>query len=484
MLLKRPSAYVCRNVRNHRKTLILKRLAASVIVLVSIASFAPAAFAAKEAADLDLGFQSAFPRKPHQSKYFAPAITGASMVAGGAFTYFTAGAGAPAAATGVGAVASWVGGGGAGSYMAGLSTIGGWFGGNAMLGSAILNGVSLGTVGGMGNWGALSAAEKALALSGTAATAMDGIAILSKPGTSQLEFRFMLPVPLGLADERARKLLESMNKASHNVEKLSAVVDDESAKQVPGSQPSHSLQKAKQKLAGEKGIFNEAKEQIAAEITHVLKHGSSNRTAVVMAVVANNEGRTKDFRTLLKRIQANSLTHRSYLDYLRAIAALQTGNIAEGERLLYASLSAASYAIEPPILLAGVLGRRGRTGLESKIDEIASYADKHFDANAYMPGASLVSLHFRIGDLELRANRCERALHEFKRAQSEFSLIDKYWKGKDVRNLLDIGVANTLFCMNRKDEAYALFKEVWNRPEDRDARYLLCDQFRGGCERK
>ncbi len=484
MLLKLPSASVCRNVRNHRKTQMLKRLAASVIVLASVASFAPAAFAAKEAADLDLGFQSAFPRKPHQSKYFAPAITGASMVAGGAFTYFTAGAGAPAAATGVGAVASWVGGGGAGSYMAGLSTIGGWFGGNAMLGSAILNGISLATVGNMGNWGALSAVEKALALSSTAATAMDGIAILSKPGTSQLEFRFRLPVPLGLADDRTKKLLESMNKASHNVEKLGEAVDKENAKQVPVLPPSHSLQKAKQKLAGEKGIFNEAKEQIAAEISHVLKHGSSNRTAVVMAVVANNLGRTEDFRTLLKRIKADSLTHRSYLDYLRAIAALQIGKLAEAEQLLFASVRAANYAIEPPLLLVEVLGNRGYAGRESKIDEIARYADDHFDANAYMPGASLVSMHFRIGNLELRANRCERALYEFKRAQSEFSMIDKYWKGKNVRNLLDIGETNALFCMNRKDEAYAKFKELWNRQEDRDARDLLCVQFKGGCDRK
>lgn len=111
-------------------------------------------------------------------------VTGTAIVAAGTFTYFTAGAGAPAAATGVSTVASWVAGGGAGSYMAGLSTIGGWFGGNAMLGSAILNGISLGTAGGM-VVGALSAGQKALALGATAATAMDGIAIISRPETQQ-----------------------------------------------------------------------------------------------------------------------------------------------------------------------------------------------------------------------------------------------------------------------------------------------------------
>lgn len=481
MLLKFPPVSVAPQKKVHRNAASFMKLASSLIILASIASFTPVAVAGSD--DADLGFESAFPRKLHQKKYFASAITGATVVAAGALTYFTAGAGAPAAATGVSTVASWVGGGGAGSYMAGLSTIGGWFGGNAMLGSAILNGVSLGTVGGMSSWGALSAGEKALALSATAATAMDGVAILSKPGTTQLEFRFILPVPLGLADARIRTLLENLSEAGHEVDKRGRAVNVEKTKQAPGAPPTASTLEAEQELSAAKGRFNTVTGQVDEEFSRVLKLGSSNRTTVVMAVLANNGGRTSDFRTLLKRIKPDSLTHRAYLDYLRAIAALQTNKMDKAERLLYGSLRAANYAIEPPNLLVEILGRRGNPGQESRIDEIAGYADRHFDADAYMPVASLVSLHYRIGNLALRANRCERALYEFKKAQSELSTIEKYWKGKGVRNHLDLGVANALHCQNQKDEAHKVFEKVWHRLQDDDARELLCVQYRGGCAR-
>lgn len=155
----------------------MKTLALSVAVLAFMVPFTPSAFAVPD--DTDLGFETAFYRPFYKTSSFGLVVTGTAIVAAGTFSYFTAGAGAPAAATGVSTVASWVAGGGAGSYMAGLSTIGGWFGGNAMLGSAILNGISLGTVGGMGSWGTLSSGQKALALGATAATTMDGIAIIS-----------------------------------------------------------------------------------------------------------------------------------------------------------------------------------------------------------------------------------------------------------------------------------------------------------------
>jgi hypothetical protein len=87
----------------------VKRLALSFVVLAYLGALAPLAAAASD--DTDLGFESAFPRKIYQKKYFGLAFTGVTVVAAGALTYFTAGAGAPAAATGVSTVASWVAGG-------------------------------------------------------------------------------------------------------------------------------------------------------------------------------------------------------------------------------------------------------------------------------------------------------------------------------------------------------------------------------------
>jgi tetratricopeptide (TPR) repeat protein len=364
-----------------------------------------------------------------------------------------------------------------------LSTIGGWFGGNAMLGSAILNGISLGTAGGMGSWGALNAGQKALVLGATAATAIDGIAIVSKSKTEQLEWRVVLPVPRDLADDRTRALLDALTEANKEVYESSSRWDAAKGEQVPGSPKSEKLLEAERTLAAAKARHKAATEQINDELARVLKLGDSNRTTVLMAVVAQNSGRSADFRTLLERIKLAPLKRRSYLDFLRAIAALQAGRVTEAERLLRESWKAANFATEPPILLAGVVGSRGFAPHESKIDEIVSNADKNFKPNAYMTSASLVSLHYRIGTMALGANRCERALAAFTKAQTELSTVEKYWSGKEIRNLLEIGEANALHCQGNKAEAHEIFKKVWERTSGKDARELLCVQYSGGCAR-
>ncbi len=81
-----------------------------------------------------------------ESNAFIYGTIGLSAIVGVVVTYMSAGAGAPAVATGMSSIATWAGGSGVGSYMAGLSTIGGFFGGNAITGAAVLNGVSFLTV--------------------------------------------------------------------------------------------------------------------------------------------------------------------------------------------------------------------------------------------------------------------------------------------------------------------------------------------------
>ena len=69
-------------------------LMASMVLVVLF----PLSATATTAGHADLGFESAFPRKIYQKKYFGLAITGVTIVAAGTFSYLTAGAGAPVAA--------------------------------------------------------------------------------------------------------------------------------------------------------------------------------------------------------------------------------------------------------------------------------------------------------------------------------------------------------------------------------------------------
>ena len=68
---------------------------------------------------------------------------------------------------------------------------------------------------------------------------------------------------------------------------------------------------------------------------------------------------------------------------------------------------------------------------------------------------------------------------ERKRAEDELSTIEKYWAGKDIRNLLDIGEANSLECQGNKAAAQKAFENVRKRISAKDARALLCQQFSG-----
>ncbi|MEN9420173.1 MAG: hypothetical protein RI988_3794 [Pseudomonadota bacterium] len=456
-----------------------KTCALALLILASLASATAPVLAAAD--DIDLGFKAAFHRPIHKKKSFGLLVTGTTIVAAGTFTYFTAGAGAPPAAAGVSTVASWVAGGGAGSYMAGASIVGGWFGGNAMLGAAVLNGISLGTVGAAGSWGALNAGQKVLALGSTAATIMDGIAFVSKPGTQQLEWRVILPVPADFADDRTREILNAVRKASEDISEGAEELESARAEQLPGSPKSTKVLEAERALEAAKARHKTATMQLNDELDRVLKAGASNRTTTLMAVIAHNSGRSADFRNLLGRIKADRLKDASYLEYLRAIADLQLGKVNDAERRLQASRKAASFAVEPAILLAGLAGSRGFQSQESKIDEIAAFAEKNFKSDKYMTPANLVSLYYRIGTMALAANRCERAHSAFKKAQDKHSLLSKYWTGKDIRNFLDIGEANALHCQGKRDEAFAIFNAVWQRTTGKEARDMLCIQYSGGC---
>ena len=457
------------------------RLVVSVALLSGVMSLAVPALAASD--DMDLGFETAFHRPFYKKKSFGLVMTGTTVIAAGVVSYLTAGAGAPPAAAGVSTVASWVAGGGAGSYMAGASIVGGWFGGNALLGAAILNGISLGTVGAPTTWAALSAGQKAVSLGSAAATILDGIAVISMPDTKQLHWHVTLPVPISLADDRTRDLLDSLIDASDDVAEGVAKLKSAESEQPSGSPKSTRVLDAERTLDAAIARHKTTARQMDDELARVLSSGSSNHTTVVMAVIAHNAGRSDHFRTLLSRINVKQLKKRSYLDYLLAVGELQMGKVSSAGKLLQNSWTAAPFAIEPALLLASLAGTPGFKANEPKINEIVNYAEKNFGEDKYVSSASLVSLHYRVGSMALVAKRCDRALVAFKKAQEKQAVIGKYFTAKDTRDLLEIGEANALYCQGKHRRAHEIFNAVWQRTSSEDAKNMLCAQYTGGCAR-
>lgn len=448
---------------------------------------------------LDLGFEDAFPRPFHQKRYVGAAVTGVSIVAVGALTYATAGAVAPAAVSGASTVAGWVAGGGAGTYVAGLSAIGGWLRGDASLGASILEAVVPGASGASGAFGSLDVAQKSTVLSSLASTALDGIAVLRTPGTSGLDVQSTLPVPVALASRRLGDLVGDHEAALRDLAAAAEALDGAEAADrkaspagpVPSggegagrgegrAAPPASTKtlRLRREVDAQLAKAKSAAAQLEREIDRATAREEADRDTVVLAVLANNLGRARAFEQLLARLDRAPVGRAAYLDYLRAIDAARQHRDRDAQSLLVRSWDAAPFAIEPPSLLAVLLGTEGFEKHEGAILEVARRAGERFDDDRYAPRASRVSLHYRIGSMALAADRCRTALDAFGAAGASLSTLQKYWTGTELRTLVDVGVANAQHCLGRHEAARKTFDAAVKRAGTSDLA-LLCAQFRG-----
>ena len=302
--------------KNMKKTLVCISLvgAAHTALAVDVWDQTKAVFS-KGVAQTHLSFEDAFPKPFYKTSYFGPVLTGATIVLAGGFTYFTAGAGAPVAATGVSSVAAWLGGGGAGSYMAGLSTLGGWFGGNAVLGSAILNGISIGVTGGGAAFATLPAIAKVGVMASVTATALDGVAVFQKPETKNLSYRIRVAVPDEMGSKGVRTLTRELNAVEVKLIKELGEKSDIAYIR---------LQKEKDALLSD-GV------RIGRTI---LNKGGSNEDRIVLAILSKNAGHPELFTKLVNSIPAGKMKDSGYVDYLKAVDFIERGNTGKSINLL------------------------------------------------------------------------------------------------------------------------------------------------------
>jgi tetratricopeptide (TPR) repeat protein len=389
-----------------------------------------------------LSFQQLFPKPIYKKSYFGFALTGATVVLGGTYLFFTAGAGAPAAYAGTGAVATWVGGGSAGSYMSGLSTIGGWFGGNAILGGAILNGISIGVVGGgASKFATLTAIKKSLVLSSVAATALDGVALIENPQTKNLNYQVRLMLPQGIGSEEVQKFAET----TQVIEEKLLAADSQNDKK------SYELW-AKKKQAhvdiGKKWVEDARK-----------SNSVTGSDLIIYGVFSKNIGDASWYSSLISRVRVKDSANTGYLDYLRAVANIEIGNLEESKKLLYRSIDQNTYAIEPYLLLINLLGKDFKSN-EKELLALTAKAAQSFDPDKYETGYSLVSIYYRMGTLCLQNSNYVTAENYFDSALEQVTLLQKYLGGKQVVNLIQIGKANALHGMNKIKEADILYQLV------------------------
>lgn len=394
-----------------------------------------------------ISFQELFPKPIYKKSYFGFALTGALVVVNGAVLFFTAGSGAPAAYAGTSALATWIGGGGAGSYMAGLSTIGGWFGGNAILGAALLNGISAGVVGGSAvKFTTLTALQKAGVLASVTATGLDGVALIENPETKSLNYRVRLMTPLGIGSKEVQGFTSEMQEIDEKL--LAADKENDKAEFELWAKKKQAL------IDNVKKWVEEARKSSTV----------SGNDLIVYGVFSKNIGDPNWYKTLISRVRTGEKANAGYLDYLHAVAEIETGNLKQAERLLYRSVNQNSYAIEPYVLLVNLLGRNFKTRADD-IQTLAKKAKNDFDSDKYESPYSLVSLYYRLGALYLQHGKYEMARQHFESAEGQFSMLQKYLGGKQIISLIQVGKANALYGLNRKKEADSLYQKVIKESE-------------------
>ena len=389
----------------------------------------------------DIDFKHIYPKAFYKKSYFGFLITGVAVIGAGAFTYVTAGAGAPAAATGVSSVASFIAGGGAGSYMAGLSVVGGWVGGNAMVGAAILNGISIGMFG--SSLAGLSVLGKLSILSSVTASGLDGVAFFSNPETKELEYRIRLQIPKDLGSKATREIVDKIYDVDSDMQ--DAINDNDSIKQ-------NLLIQAKQ------AYFKKAIDLLK---NRLLESKNNQEDMIVLGIIAYNQMEIELFSQALNKININDLDNSGFLNYLYALQSLSNGeNEAIVLNYLDNSIAENPYALEPYILYINLLGNKDFIRYVSRVESLVKKAEDNFDSDDYSTGLSMVSLYYRVATFYFQHQRFVEAQHYYEKALDNIGFLQKHFFGKDLKHTIQLSIANSLYAQYKRKKADEVYNDI------------------------
>ncbi len=393
----------------------------------------------------EISFQTLYPKPIYKKGYFPYIILGSTIVVGGAMTYFSGGAGAPAAATGVGTVASWIGGGGAGSYMAGLSTLGHIIGGNAITGAMILNGLSYGLVGGtMGKFAALSALSKFGVIANITATTIDGVAILGKSDAGILHYTVRIPIPKNLGSKKTRKLV---NEIYENEEKkLEAMENHDETAAIRYKEINDALMKSAEKI-----------------LSSVFKSKNPSREDIlVLGIINYQAGNVQKFQEAMRWFSSDKLApdKRSYIDYLTAISCLLDGNEKLALQFLEKSSRQEPYVLESQVLAMNVLGSNFQKNEDLIIEKI-KFMEKYYDDDKYSGQYSLLAPYYRLATIYYNKMNYIQARKFYERALDEIGFIQGLFNsGESLKRQINLGIANCYYQRGDKYMANELYTKI------------------------
>ncbi|MGM0632063.1 MAG: tetratricopeptide repeat protein [Pseudomonadota bacterium] len=179
------------------------------------------------------------------------------------------------------------------------------------------------------------------------------------------------------------------------------------------------------------------------------------------SLIAWNDLEYNLFQRAVASLDPEDLPDTSFYHYLQALSAMVDGSSELADRHLSNAMLAGPYALEPVILRAILLGADFDRN-EHRLDELAFFAENHFDSGEYQTGLKLTSLYFRLGGIYFQNGRYEKAKTYFEKAHSELGVFQRNrWLGRgEVSNLIRVNIANTEHELGNIDEADETMDEI------------------------
>ena len=361
----------------------------------------------KEHKRYDITFSEIYPKSLLYKSYFSWIIMGTTIIVAGAVSYFTAGAGAPEAAVGVSSIASWIGGGGAGSYMAGLSTIGSAVGGNAMVGAAILNGISLGTIGGSASKLTLTIASKAAI---TMDMSMNGFVMIKNLQTHQNVYVFDIKIPKDIGSDKVKELVNEIYNLNEKKQDLLEKKEYNKA---------NLLEKQLKKyfLFGQKLLY----EKLDTNEYNIYD-------LIVLGIIVYKLGNINSYYDTLYNIEIlykEKLDNRSFLDYLWGIYYLSIpNNEQKAFNYFQNSYYEEKYVIEPVLIIIDILGQDYYKNKILISTWVKTAADT-YDSDKYS-GKNLLNLYYKAATISFLNNDWKQAIDYYNNSYNELGFIGKH----------------------------------------------------------
>ena len=410
----------------------------------------------------ELSFSNVYNKALYKKSYFGVTVMAVVTVGAIGVSYVTAGAGAPAASAGVGTVATAIGGGGQGAYMAGLSTVGSWFGGNAVLGGAILNGISNGLLIG-------SAGKLGVSL-GLTSAALDGVAIIDNPKTHEVIYHVKVKIPKNIGNKSVRDLVDEYYDFEEKAQDASEDKDLVAAKKYQSFKSNEidsAISMLKTMLSSPVPKDDPKLNQENLLVLSIFAWNSAHDDLFSQAVVQLNKMNTD-----------NDSEHNGFLQYLNALNSLAEGNKEKAIASLKKSIVENPYALEAPILYLNLLAtdfEKNRT----KIENLVKQTDESFDSDKYSTDYSMASVYYRAGTIFFLHKDYKKAEEYFNKAHDSLSFFEKHFLTNHLERVINIGIMNSQYLQDKIVDANELYKDTYSDADSPEEKASIKAQYLG-----